>query len=483
MIVLAAMFAGLASFLCFAHYTAVAWPSVAYRPAVARPLRLDRPDSFGHCMMVTLLALSTGVSLLIYQLRRYRNDDFKGHYRLWRIVMIVMALASINAMVGVIDWAGALLDAMFGKRVALTGSDWVRLVVSLAGTVLAIRLIAEVRRCRSALVMMIAACLLLALPEAAKWNVLNVDSLGRWVAVTTAPLLASTALFLALVVYLRMLYREVRQIEDSESLLQRIQQLRSQWWIRGGKDRTDGEKESSQEVTTARQGKAERNEQETKSRSWWRRRSKPKRTVERNATDGKVPQKVPEIEPEEIKPSSSNATQPRGTRVEAEKRESSKPRRRWFGLRSSKPRTEQPKQQSGKGDDDRRSDRNQEEGKTAPEQPRKRSRFSLRLKPQTAPTANQSSSDSSQQDDSEASTKSTKKRSSGRGWFRRGADKESQQPDRSPPSSNAATQQSRAGNETDAEAEIDPENIDWNALSKSERRRLRKQLKRQNRAA
>ena len=68
------------------------------------------PTALGHCMMVALLALSTGASLLIYQLRRYRNDDFKGHYRLWRLVMIVMLLASINAMVGMIDWAGALLD-------------------------------------------------------------------------------------------------------------------------------------------------------------------------------------------------------------------------------------------------------------------------------------------------------------------------------------------------------------------------------------
>lgn len=482
MIALGGIFVGLASLGCFAHYTSVAWPSIAYRPEIARPLRLDRPDSFGHCMMVTLLALSTGVSLLIYQLRRYRNDDFKGHYRLWRIVIIAMALASINAMVGVIDWAGALLDAMFGKRVALTGSDWVRLVVSLAGTVLAIRLIAEVRRCRTALAMMIAACLLFGLPEAAKWNVMDVDSLARWVAVTSAPLLASTALFLSLMIYLRMLYREVRQIEDGDSLLQRIQQLRAQWWSRDREDRADEEARddsSSQKVAATRGDKPETKDREARNRSWWRRRSKPKRSVTRNnVTDERAPQKESEIEQEEVEQPSSTAKQPRAT--EAEKKETTKPRRRWFGLRSPKPPASQQRSQSN---EDRPDDRDRQESKTAPVAPRKRSRFSLRLKPQAAATTPQSSSESATPDDSEASNDSAKKRGSGRGWFGRGAAKPSPQPDEHSSSSAAANRTSQAAGESTDEAEIDPENIDWNSLNKSERRRLRKQLKRQNRAA
>ena len=59
--------------LAAAHYASVAWPAIAYRPEIARPLRLDRPDSFGRWFTVALLAACSGTSLLIYQLRRYRN--------------------------------------------------------------------------------------------------------------------------------------------------------------------------------------------------------------------------------------------------------------------------------------------------------------------------------------------------------------------------------------------------------------------------
>ena len=113
--------ATLAVVLCGAHYASVAWPSLAYRPEIARPLRLDRPDSFGCWFMVALLAGSAGTSFLIYQLRRYRNDDFTGRYRLWRLVLVVMVMASVNAHVSIIDWVGALLEVGFGKRVALIG--------------------------------------------------------------------------------------------------------------------------------------------------------------------------------------------------------------------------------------------------------------------------------------------------------------------------------------------------------------------------
>lgn len=266
--------------LCLGHYVAVTWPSIAYRSELARPLRLDRPDSFGQCMMLAMLSLSTGVSLLIYQLRRYRNDDYKGHYRLWRLVLVVMCLASINAMVGMIDWGGAVLDAVFGKRVALTGSDWIRLVVSFGAAVLAIRLVAEVRQCRGSLIGICVAWLLLATPEAAKWNVLTVDSLSRWMLVTCAPLLGSTALFLSLGIYLRMLYREVRQIEDSEPLLDRLSQLRARWFRRSANDAID--EEAPKPLTSTRQAGASKSVSAPKEGRWFSLRLKPP-TVKSNA--------------------------------------------------------------------------------------------------------------------------------------------------------------------------------------------------------
>ena len=179
----------LATLLCAAHYASVTWPSIAYRPEIARALRLDRPDSFGRWVTSALLALCAGISLLIYQLRRHKNDDFRGHYRLWRLVLIVMMLASVDSVASIVEWSGALLDAGFGKRVALSGNDWLRIVLSIAGAVLALRLSVEVRRSKWSLVTMLLAWGILALSIAARWNLFTIDSIGRWTLVTSAPLL------------------------------------------------------------------------------------------------------------------------------------------------------------------------------------------------------------------------------------------------------------------------------------------------------
>ena len=464
-----------AMLLCAAHYAAVSWPSIAYRPDLARPLRLDRPDSFGHCMMVALLTASTGASLLIYQLRRYRNDDFKGHYRLWRLVMVVMFLASINAMVGMLDWAGAILDTLFGKRVALTGSDWIRLLVSLGGAVLAIRLIAEVRRCRSSLGLMIAACLLLAIPEAAKWNVLSVHSLSRWILVTSAPLFACTALLLSLGIYLRMLYREVRRIDDSDPALERFRQFTARWF-----QRTERDDDEQQEDQREAPKKAAGSDRDQVDRGWWpwRRRSPSKQSAAREADN--------EIEDEEADAYEDDAEESETVapvdqqRTGTDKAGKPKAKRRWFGLRRAKP---------DPGTVESSPPGNAQElpkpTTSAASPAKKQSRFSLRLKPPAAAASAPAAANAAEEDTkSEKEAASTKKRSSGLGWFRRGKSGSAENP-ASPSGPNASTAKpsSQSANHATDDSELDSDDIDWNSLNKTERRRLRKQLKRQNRAA
>lgn len=391
MILVASLLCGAAALLCLSHYAAVTWPSIANQPDVARPLRLDRPDSFGRWFMVAMLAGSAGASLLIYQLRRYRIDDFQGRYRLWRLVLVVLMLASVNSLVSIIDWSGALLDAAFGKRVALTGGDWIRLVVSIGGAVLAIRLIAEVRRSRYSLGLMISAFGFLAVPEAANWNVLSVETLPVWTVVTCAPLLAYTALFISLGVYLRMLYREVRQIEDTHSLKERFHQMRLRVFKRSGDGDTDDDAEAEP-------------------------KDKPQRgPLRRRQAVAEPTAGEPEVDDLE------NAG-PHG-------------KRRWFGLRRAKA------VNKGDGNDDQ-------------------------------------AGDPSQQDVSQPSDKANEK--SGRSWFRR------KQKPAAEPSDARKGDPTPADKARSAAAESlpsDPEEIDWDSLSKSERRRLRKQLKRKDRAA
>ncbi len=430
--------AAIAMLLCAAHYLSVVWPTLIDQGEIARPLRLDRPDSFGRWLIGMLMLGSAGASLLIYQLRRHRLDDFRGHYRLWRLVLVVMLGASLNSVVSLIDWTGALLDVAIGKRVALASSDWIRIVVSLGGVILAIRLIAEVRRSRAALVAMLAAAGLLAIPEAVKWNVLEVETIERWALVTSAPLLAFTALFLSFGIYLRMLYRQVRRLDETDLLKDRFQQIRLRVFQRA--DANEGlEPDSDSEVEPRKR--------------WWRRERKE--IVAKESIEKVSVKLVEAIEPA-VKPNITEEDQ-----AVAEPR----PKRRWFGLRSARPE---------RNDDDDSQSPDATEGQTPPTA-KKRSRFSMRLKPTAA-----SAPELVAEPDADESDESKPKRRFGLGGFRK--QRAEQTTAESASDSRSGSNQINSARSNDNEY-IDPAGIDWNGLSKAERRRVRKQLKRQGDAA
>ncbi|MCG8649462.1 MAG: hypothetical protein MI861_06500 [Pirellulales bacterium] len=483
---------GLSLLLCAAHYASVAWPAVAQHEEIARPLRLDRADSFGRWITCVLLAGSAGVSLLIYQLRRYRIDDYQGHYRLWRLVLVVMLLASVNSLVSIIDFGGAILDAGFGRRVALSGSDWIRLVVSLGGAILALRLVAEVRSSRWALANMLATCALLIIPEAAKWNVLKVESLGVWFLVTSAPLLAFTTLFLSLGGYLRMLYREVRQIEDSETFAQRMQKLRLRVFQWSEEDDGDRQADDHQDDVNAEQPKErwkKRKRQEATEPEYQNKRDKRRRvdTEDENSEQASQPQRrwwqrkskpagkghLSEADSAEVKDDD-----PAG---QAEENEEDQParRRRWLGRRGRQTQNAQDQDAEVQSED--------EASPVDDESPKRRSkkkrRFSLRLDPATRIQAQENS----QSDETEEppAAEASKKRGVG-GWF--GRKKAASETDDSLDDNVSSTDvedspQPNSPSSTSDEDDVDPDDIDWSSLSKSERRRLRKKLRRQGRAA
>ena len=465
----------LAVMLCCLHYLAVAWPTMANQPNIARPLRLDRADSFGSWVTSMMLAAIAGASLLIYQLRRYRIDDYQGHYRLWRLMLIAAVLANVNHLTSMTDWLGAILDATVGRRVALSGEEWVDILLTLGGTVLALRLMMEVRRCRASLAAMLITCVFLAVPIAARWNVLATNTLWRWFAVTTAPLLACTMLLIALGIYLRVLYRDVRQIEDAHSLKQRLWMLRPQWF------------QHPRQLLG---------------------RLKAESTRHENASTGPSPKETPRSQPAAAEGSAAESEPPLDA-VEA------KVKRRWWGTRKSK--------RDG-GEDASELDREKSDAETSAEPAKKqRRRFSLRRSASTAETAdmeNDPADETRSPDSGFASAPASdgsasqdvaagRKRRFGFGWRRdksaktpdgATADRDTEPPEhdteapdrddgnRSAKSAPDATASARVAAEyQDASDtswdEADPDDIDWSSMSKAERRRVRKQLKRQDRAA
>ena len=452
MILVAGSLGFLATTLCIAHYAAIAWPPLATQPTIARPLRLDRPDSFGRWCMLAMLTVTAGTALLIYQLRRYRNDDFRGHYRLWRLVIAVTLLASVNSLVSMLDWGGAILDAGFGKRVALAGSDWIRLVVTFGGAVLTLRMIAELRRCRTALIMLLISCVMFAIPEAVKWNILKVESISYWTLTTTAPILGCTSLLISMLAYLRMLYREVKQVEQG-SLMERFQALRLKLFQTRETENTETPKGESS-ATTSQRGWRRHGTHDDENKSKAKRQPKPSRNTEGSETpqasntgeniDGRLSKGVPGM------------------------------KRRWFGLRKAKPAANKSATDAKPGTPAKKS--------PAGNSKKKRQRSSLRLKPKST-TSDQSNTSNNPSD------ASTSKGSQGKGllsWRRKQGTTDSESSAQENPPKHLQTNKQvreRTEHQKPQEEPVDNGNIDWTSMSKSEKRRLRKQLKRERKAA
>jgi len=245
---------GIAAILCVGHWIAVIWQPLAYRPELARPLRLDRPDSFGAWVRAAFFAAAAGTSLLVYQLRRYRNDDFRGSYRIWPPVIVLMVLSSLDAVCQLVPWGGELIELVMGRRVALAGSDWIRIVLTVGGIALAMRVIAEVRHSKLAIVMMSSAISGFAIPIAARWGIFASETPVRWLMITSAPMMASAALWIACGAYLRKLFREVRKMDAEDALSLRIEQ----WRERVAAMRLAAKRDKEEAAAVAKENKAAR---------------------------------------------------------------------------------------------------------------------------------------------------------------------------------------------------------------------------------
>ncbi len=454
---------GFVILLVFAHHSCVTSSWFANHPNVARPLRLDRPDSFGHWILCVLLAASAGISFLIYQLRRHRSDDFRGHYRLWRLLTFVLVAASLHSLVGLVGWLGAILDSFVGKRVALTGSDWLRLMLLFGSAILALRVVAEVRKSRWALLFVLLGISILAVPEAVNWNLIEVETIGRWSLVTSAPLLGCTALFVGFVGYLRMVFRDVRKIEDTETFAEKFAKLKEQ--VLGRSDYDDYEAEPEPEPEPKER------------RGWFSRRARKSEREEQQYDDQE--DELEEEDYEEDEPESEVAEE-QEVQGEPEPR-NTKRKRGWLGRR--KRAAAEPAQDEA----DEQEEEALADDETADEKPKRKKRgWSFRLKPKAEPedseepAVNESEDEASTDDDAEEPAPA-KKRGPIFGWRKKNAagNSDDEVPEESEPEPEVQEQVA----ESSDEEIVDANDIDWSSLSKSERRRLRKKLKRQNRAA
>ena len=377
--------------LCVGHYYAATSSFLLSHPEIARPLKLDQPNSFGRFALVGFTACSIGAALMIYQLRRYRSDDFGGRYRIWRMAFLVLSLACLHSVVDLLTWGGALIDVAIGQRILLSGEDWIRILLDIGGLTLAIRLFLEVRSVTYSAIFLGIASVSFLISEFATWGAIEINSNTYWMLSTCSALFGVTTLFISMTVFLRKVYREVRGIDAIESV------------------------DESASATSSPIALEHETTQTTSKRSWliapgiitqllipmrlrsFFKRVQTKRSIEAVKTDGDVPS--------DLKASNTAEATPTSSRRSSSKRKN-----------QSQQTPDRPKQ--GKEE---------------------------KVNPTPTSRTNPSSS----------STKVTKHSSN--------------QPQ-------STTHQQADGSREDTD-------VDWSKLSKSERRRLRKQLKRQKRAA
>lgn len=457
--------------LVIAHVASIRMEWIRDHGDISRPLRLDRSDSFGRYFQTTLFLYASGISLLIYQLRRYRLDDYQGAYRLWRTVLVMTLIGGVNSACGLIDWSGATIDAVVGRRLALSGSDWIRMITSMGLTLLSIRVLVDIRQNRFAVATLATAGILIVVPELFRWNVFVVETLNQATMLPAAATLATALMVIGLNGYLRVLYRDVQEIEAGPTLRQRISSMGLSVIPRRSQESDDA-----------------RGTQES---------------------DDRVARDAPASRSPSASSSSADSSSVRSSSGEHEAVDSDPPpkrRRLWDSLRR--------RRAADDADESETADDSAVAKETANEGPVARRRRGRKPAPQPEPH----SSDESNAVDDTPSTDGKRKRGLGLGRFLRrrpatpdeaseesaenradsganGAPDRSSSPGKNSPSKASPSQSSPSQGSPSQNSQpqgspgqsgddfIDPDEIDWASLSKSERRRLKKVIKRQGRAA
>lgn len=113
----------------------------------AAALSLRSPANLSVWVASTMLSLSGLAAILVYNVRRYRNDDYRGRYRIWLWTALCCFLASVDTTAGFHEGFKETMSRVAGTRVYGDGSVWwVAAWLFLFGGV-GLRLVVDMREC------------------------------------------------------------------------------------------------------------------------------------------------------------------------------------------------------------------------------------------------------------------------------------------------------------------------------------------------
>ena len=139
---------GLVGLLTATHHASARLTSVLDASEVAS-ITLDGPRNLSHWFWSTLLVVASLIALVIYSVRRHRADDYQGRYRVWLWAAAVCLWASLAETTDIDDLLRGLCRRAAGSFSLGGDVMWVAVVgTAVAGVML--RLLVEMRRCRTA---------------------------------------------------------------------------------------------------------------------------------------------------------------------------------------------------------------------------------------------------------------------------------------------------------------------------------------------
>ena len=121
-------------------------------------LNLERTNSIAGWLAALTLFSTAVISLSIYSVRRYRTDDYRGRYRVWLWAAVAWLVMSVDVVADLRSAVSALGISLSGWTGPLEGLTWWLAPWSLVLLYVGLRLLFDVRACRTATVSLLAAC-------------------------------------------------------------------------------------------------------------------------------------------------------------------------------------------------------------------------------------------------------------------------------------------------------------------------------------
>lgn len=108
---------------------------------------LTQAGSLGAWFSTIALALSAMLAWIVYSVRRWRIDDYRGHYRIWLWAALCWLVMSIEQTAAVRGALADLMIAVSGTRLLGDGSIWWVIVYGFLIGGVAARLLIDMRHC------------------------------------------------------------------------------------------------------------------------------------------------------------------------------------------------------------------------------------------------------------------------------------------------------------------------------------------------